>query len=938
MALTPGTRLGVYDVLAAIGEGGMGQVFRARDTKLNREVALKVLPDSFANDPDRLARFTREAQTLASLNHPHIAAIYGLEESAPSAPSTSSGQAGSGQANVVRALVMELVEGDDLSQRIARGAIPLDEALPIARQIAEALEAAHEQGIVHRDLKPANIKVRGDGTVKVLDFGLAKALEPAAASSPEAMNSPTITSPAMTQAGVILGTAAYMSPEQARGKVVDKRADIWAFGCVLFEMLTGTRLFAGDSVPETLGLIFSREPDLTTLPVGTPARVRTLIARCLVKDPRQRLRDIGEARLALEGAFEPAATQSATPAPAARSRAQVVAAVAVSGLMGVLTAAAALWSWAATRTPAPEATMRVSVMVPANRPISIDGSPTRTLALSPDGTQLAYVGTNAAAPADPRGRRTQLLVRSMNTLAVLDLPGTTGARQPFFSPDGQWIGFFTQTGELKKIALAGGNPVTLVEQINGSGLGFGVWTAEGAIVFGTINSGLRRVSAEGGAVTDLTTIDGAKGEDFHSFPVLTPSSRAVLFSVRSVPGYVFRTEAVTLDTGARRVVVENARALLVLSSGHLVFERGDAILVAPFDTNGLAVTGPAVPLVDAVRRSSEMTSPTPELAASRAGTLAYLPATGAAAAVGLVGPDGTFEALGPPANDAAFPRVSPDGHTIAFLVPRGQDVDVQLYDRLRGSTTKLTQDEAVFGAEWHPDGRSLALATRKKDADGIFLKQLDGQERLLVATPAGVNSLRNAAWSPDGSKLAYTVQTGFLHDIWILTMGDPPVTTPFLSRPASEHSPAFSPDGRWLAYVSDESGRYEVYLQPYPTGERLAVSTGGGNGPVWRRDGKALFYQGLDAGVSKMMAVAVTPDGASLSLGRPTALFDQSVSGVSGAAERYAQSNNVGVAYDVLPDGRFVMVRGADPSGSREFVLVQHWFEELKRLVPVPRR
>jgi len=931
LSLTPGSRLGVYQITAPIGEGGMGQVWRARDTKLNREVALKVLPDSFAHDPERLARFTREAQTLAALNHPHIAAIYGLEES-PSTLSAGSGQAGSGQASVVRALVMELVEGDDLSQRIARGAIPLDEALPIAKQIAEALEAAHEQGIIHRDLKPANIKVRGDGTVKVLDFGLAKALDPAAASSPEAMNSPTITSPAMTQAGMILGTAAYMSPEQARGKPVDKRADIWAFGCVLFEMLTGTRLFAGDSVPETLGLIFSREPDLTTLPTGTPARVRTLIARCLVKDPRQRVRDMGDVRLALDGAFETAVPQPTTPAPAARSRGRVVAAVAFSTL-GALVASAALWSWAAARTPAPEATARVSVMVPANRPISISGSPTRSLALSPDGTQLVYVGANAAAPAD---QRTQLLVRSLDTLAVRDLPGTFGARQPFFSPDGQWVGFFTGTGELKKIALAGGNPVTLVEQINGSGLSFGVWTAEGAIVFGTINSGLRRVTAEGGVVTDLTTLDGAKGEDFHSFPVLTPSSLAVLFSVRSVPGYVFRTEAVTLDTGARRVVVENARALLVLSSGHLVFERGDAILVAPFDPNGLAVTGPAVPLVDAVRRSSEMTIPTPELAASRAGTLAYLPATGAAATVGLVGPDGTFEALGPPANDAAFPRVSPDGHTIAFLVPRGQDVDVQLYDRRRGSMTKLTQDEAVFGAEWHPDGRSLALATRKKDADGIFLKQLDGRERLLVATPAGVNSLRNASWSPDGSKLAYTVQTGLLTDIWMLTMGDPPTTTPFLGRPGSEHSPAFSPDGRWLAYVSDESGRYEVYLQPYPTGERLAVSTGGGSGPVWRRDGKALFYQGLDAGVSKLMAVAVTPDGASLSLGRPTALFDQSVSGVSGAAERYAQSNNVGVAYDVLPDGRFVMVRGADPSGSREFVLVQHWFEELKRLVPVP--
>ncbi len=493
----------------------MGQVWQATDTSLGRQVAIKILPEAFGADPDRLARFEREAKTLASLNHPHIAAIYAVEKSGPS---TSSGQAGSGQA-VVRALVMELVEGDDLSQRIARGAIPLDEALPIAKQIAEALEAAHEQGIIHRDLKPANIKVRSDGTVKVLDFGLAKALDANASSATaEAMNSPTITSPAMTQAGVILGTAAYMSPEQARGKPVDKRADIWAFGCVLFEMLTGTRLFAGDSVPETLGLIFSREPDLPTLPAGTPARVRTLIARCLVRDPRQRLRDIGEARLALEGAFEPAESQPATPAPAERSRARVVAAVAVSGLLGALVAAAAMWSRPAARTPAPEATARVSVMVPANRPISISGSPTRSLALSPDGTQLVYVGTNPDAPADPLGRRTQLLVRSLNTLAVRDLPGTAGARQPFFSPDGQWVGFFTQTGELKKVALAGGTPVTLVEKIEGSGSSFGVWTAQGAIAFGTPSTGLRRVSAEGGAVTELTTLDVANREASHSFP------------------------------------------------------------------------------------------------------------------------------------------------------------------------------------------------------------------------------------------------------------------------------------------------------------------------------------------------------------------------------------------------------------------------------------
>ncbi len=645
---------------------------------------------------------------------------------------------------------------------------------------------------------------------------------------------------------------------------------------------------------------------------------------------------MGDVRLALDGAFETAEPHPATPAPAARARATVVAAVAVSGVLGALIAAAALSSWVTSRAPAPEVTARLSVMVPANRSISIAGSPTRSLALSPDGTQLVYVGTNPDGPADPQGRRTQLMVRSLGTLAVRDLQGTAGARQPFFSSDGQWVGFFTQTGELKKIAIAGGNPVTLVEQIDGSQSSFGVWTAEGAIAFGTPTTGLRRVSAEGGAVTDLTTLDVANRETSHSFPVLTPPGRAVLFAVRT--GSIgFRTEAVMLDSGARHQVVENARPLLVLSSGHFAFERDGQVLVAPFDLDGLAVTGPAVPLVDAVRRSATSATilPTAELAASKSGTLAYVPAIDAAAALGLVRSDGTFETLGPPPGDVSRPRVSPDGHAIAFLADRGQGLDVMVFDRRRGSTTRVTQDEVAYGVAWHPDGRSLAVAHPTKDSVGIFLRSLDGRERLLATVPPGA-FIRSLAWSPDGSTLAYTVQTGFLHDIWMLTMGDPPTTTPFLGRPASEHSPAFSPDGQWLAYASDESGRYEIYLQPYPTGERLAVSTGGGNGPVWRRDGKALFYQGVDSGVLKMMAVTVTPDGASLSLGRPSALFDQRLPGGAGASEQYVQSGNTGVAYDVLPDGRFVMVRGADPSGSREFVLVQHWFEELKRLVPVP--
>jgi Tol biopolymer transport system component len=923
LALPPGTRLGIFEITAKIGEGGMGQVYRATDTRLKREVAIKILPPSLAADRERLTRFQREAEVLASLNHPNIAAIYGIEETGD-----------------VFALVMELVEGEDLSQRIARGAIPLDEALPFARQIAEALEAAHEQGIIHRDLKPANIKVRADGTVKVLDFGLAKPMGPAAGSRSGVSTLPTITSPEMTRAGAILGTVAYMSPEQAKGRIVDKRTDVWAFGAVLFEMLTGSQAFVGDGMSDTLANILKSEPDWTRLPADVSPRVRLALRACLQKDQKQRMADVQSVRLALDGAFETAAPLATAPTPEPRSRARVFVAVAVSGLAGALVAAAALWSTAG-RAPASETPIRTSVVLPANRPVSMVGAPTRALALSPDGTQLVYVGTNLDAPVDQPGGREQLHLRSLGTLAVRDLPATLGANQPFFSPDGQWVGFFTGdnasgAGALKKIALAGGNPITLVEKINGSAASFGVWAEDGTIIFGTISSGLRRVSAEGGAATALTTLDAAKGEQWHSFPALTPSSRAVLFTVRSSPGLTFGIDAVMLATGARRVVLENARMPFVMRSGHLLFQRDEAILNAPFDLERLTVTGPAVPLVDAVRRDSLTASafPVAVLAVSQSGTLGYLPDTDTATALGMVRQDGGFEPLGPPPANFNLPRMSLDGHSVAFIVHRGQDSEVHVYDRLRGGITKLTQDEFDVGLAWHPDGRSLAIAARKKDVAGIFLKHLDGRERLLVATPPGATYLRNVAWSPDGTRLAYTVQTGLLHDIWVLTMGEPPTTQPFLTSAASEYSPTFSPDGRWLAYQSDESGRFEVYVQAYPKGERIAVSTGGGNGPVWRRDGKALFFEGLSGGIPKMMAVAVAPDGATLQLGQPMPLFDLRAPGPTGAIMQYSHSTNIGAKYDILPDGRFLMIRGPDPTGTREIVLVQHWFDELKRLVP----
>ncbi|MEQ1760599.1 MAG: protein kinase [Vicinamibacterales bacterium] len=915
MALTPGTRLGPYEVVAQIGVGGMGEVYRATDTKLKRQVAIKVLPQSLATDAERLARFQREAEVLASLNHPNIAHIYGLED-----------------ADGTKALVMELVEGPTLDDRIAQGAIPVDEALPIAKQIAEALEAAHEQGIIHRDLKPANIKVRADGTVKVLDFGLAKAMEPPGTMSPSVSQAPTITTPAMmTGVGMILGTAAYMSPEQARGRAVDKRADIWAFGAVLFEMLTGQRAFGGDDVSEVLSRVLQREPEWTTLPSGLSPTLIVYLKRCLHRDLKQRIGDIHDVRLALEGAFETAAPQTATqaaPAPASKLPWAVAAGLAVL----LVVASGALWR--ATQPTAAAATTRVSITVPANRPVSLEGYPKRSLAISPDGTQVVYVSTNLDAPANRPGGPGQLQLRSLASLAVRDLPGTTGANQPFFSPDGQWVAFFTSTGELKKISLAGGDPVTLAQKINGSGVSFGVWTEDNNIILGKNSvSGLLRVSAEGGEPTDLTTFD-AGDELAHTFPTLVPSSRAVLFTVRTT-GNAHRIESVMPDSGTRSVVLENARVPVVLSSGHLLFQRDETVLIAPFDATRLSVTGPAVPLIDRIR-SDSLVSPYPaaELAVSRNGTLAYLPAADTAGALDLVGRNGAFQRLGPPPNNFARPRVSPDGRAIAYMVANGQDSEVYLYDVLRGSTTKVTQDSRDDGFAWHPDGRSLAISSTRKDAAGIFLKSLGGGERLLVPLPAGVSSIRNFSWAPDGTQLAYTVQTALQHDIWVLTMSETPTSQAFLKSAASEHSPTFSPDGRWLAYVSDESGRTEVYVQKYPQGERLAVSIDGGVDPVWRRDGKELYFQGQVDGVPKMIAVTVTPDGASLRLAKPVPLFGLRVTGPTGVVEQYARGGNGGAGYDVLPDGRFVMNRRPDPTGTREIVVVQNFFEELKRLVP----
>ena len=561
-ALSPGTRLGPYHVNSPLGAGGMGEVYRARDTRLGRDVALKILPQAFASDPDRLMRFEREARTLASLNHPRIASIYGLEEATG--------------ADGVRALVMELVEGEDLSERIARGPIPFDEALPIALQIAEALEAAHEVAIIHRDLKPANIKVRPDGTVKVLDFGLAKALEPGlhgmetadGSGAPADVSPPTITSPAMTMRGVVLGTAAYMAPEQARGRAVDRRADIWAFGAVIYEMLTARRAFAGEDVTDTLASVLRTEPDYSALSVDVPGPMRSLVRRCLTKDVRQRPRDIGDIRIQLDelrnGTGVLPDPGVATPAFAKASPPRWLLAIAATAVVAAL---AGLAAWSRPR--------------PATAPVMFRGTvdleiPGQTWTGMGPGAIISPDGTTLAVAVDEPGKPNRIFVRRLDQATAALIPGTDGARNPFFSRDGAWVGFFSD-GKLKKISISGGSPITLADAPEDRG---GTWAEDGTIVFApTGRSPLRRVSQDGGAVTDFTQlIDGDNG---HRFPQMLPGGRGVIYSLMRA-----NTQSIVVQpsgSGARKVLQEQASSPHYLASGHVVFVRDSTVHAAPFD-------------------------------------------------------------------------------------------------------------------------------------------------------------------------------------------------------------------------------------------------------------------------------------------------------------------------------------------------------------------
>jgi serine/threonine-protein kinase len=893
-----------YRILAKIGAGGMGEVYRATDTRLNRDVAIKVLPEALARDGDRMARFEREAKVLASLNHPNIASIYGLEES-----------------NGARALVMELVEGPTLAERIEQGPLALDETLPIAKQIAEALEYAHERGIIHRDLKPSNVKVTPDGQVKVLDFGLAKALE-GESSEEELQNSPTVSAVA-TRMGVLLGTAAYMSPEQARGKRVDLRTDIWAFGCVLYEMLVGRDAFGGETTSDILACVIRAEPDWSLLPASVPPRVRELLRRCLQKDPKQRLRDIGEARIAIEETLTGSSGKAAAGDSLARKTpAGVTWAIGAAGLaIGALGAA-----WIASNlrpTPARPAVSRFSFAFtpPEDQPAVSSGYPLTdypVVALSRDGTEIAYVGRS--------GDTTQIFLRRLDRLDSQPLAGTVNATSPFFSPDGEWVAFFAD-GKLKKVSVHGGDATTLCDApVNRSGS----WGPDNEIVFATIFSGVMRVSANGGPPETLNAPDGSKGELSYRWPEILPAGNAVMFVIAGAKDIGFFSESKIaverLDTHERKILPIQGTYPRYSPSGHLVFAREGRLFAAPFDLKRLEVTGAPVPVLDGVK--SILNSGAANFMISETGSLVYVPENSWRREGLLTWVDrrNQFHELAAPARRYGSPHISPDGQRVAISVFSGGKTDVWVYEISYGRLTRLTFDEGSATPVWSPDGKQIVFSTRRGSDTGrgaaIVSKAADGSgaEETLVSGESLIEI--PTSWSPDGNFLAFWNVGPEGRRIWMLPLRGDRKPQAFVQTRFNQQQARFSRDGNWVAYTSDESGRWEVYVQPFPgPGGKWQISRDGGGWPVWSRDGRELFF----ISSNQLMSVEVTTR-PSFSASVPRVVADAPPS----LMPTFASSS----VYDVSPDGqRFLFVKANEEKGPLEEVrVVLNWTEELKQV------
>jgi len=852
-----------YQITEKLGAGGMGEVYRAADTKLGRDVAIKVLPPHFAKDPERLARFEREARVLAQLNHPNIAAIYGIE-----------------QADGVHFLVLEYVPGPTLAELIAKGPLEPQSWLQICNKLVDALEAAHEKSFVHRDLKPANIKVTPDDQVKLLDFGLAKAWTEER--SGDQSQSPTL-SIAATRAGTLLGTAAYMSPEQARGQPVDKRADVWAFGCVLYEMVTSGKAFGGDSIMDIIGAVAGKEPNWAALPAGAPER---MLRRCLEKDPKRRLRDIGDARMLLE---EP------QPAPVAVARAPARR-WGIVPLVAALVAGVAVWL---LKPAPPRAVVRLAVVLPAE--VALRSGARHSVAFSPTGKHIVFAGRAGAA---------QLYLRAIDRAESQPIAGAEGADMPFFSPDGQWIAFFAD-GKLKKVPITGGPPTVLCDAPAPWGAS---WGPDDRILFNpTFGAGLHRVPAAGGKPEVVTTADLKQGPGGHRWPFILPGGKAAVFTINTRAAN-FHIGLVALDTGKWQTLIDNGTQPQYSPSGHLVFQRGDALMAAPFDLARLRVTGQAAPVLERVARNA--VTGAAQFSVSGDGSVVYMAgAAGFGRALVWVNRQGVARPLGDLRRDFREPRLSPDGKRLAATASPD---DIWVYAMTRGVLSRLTfeagEDESPI---WSPDGRRIAFAGDRPKRQ-IFWKPADGSgsEEALATLEQHAHL---SSWSRDGKRIAYAAldpATGW--DIWVLPLEDRK-PQPFLRTPFEEIMPAFSPDGRWLAYNSNESGRPEVYVRPVSgEGGKWQISADGGLEPLWAPNGRELFYRN-----GEQVLAAQVEAGPAFRAGKPRLLFaGPYVSGVTESRSRH---------YDIAPDGReFVMVKET-AEGATQIQVVLNFAEELKR-------
>jgi Tol biopolymer transport system component len=883
--ISPGTRVGPYEVSALLGRGGMGEVYRATDLNLKRAVALKALPSALAADADRLARFQREAEVLASLNHPNIAAVYGFER---------------GQG--VTALVMELVEGPTLAERIAPGPLAIDDALEIARQIAEALGAAHERGIVHRDLKPANVKVRPDGAVKVLDFGLAKALDaPAAAGASQLA---TITTPAMTQAGMILGTAAYMSPEQARGARVDRRADIWALGCVIYEMLTGRRAFEGDTVSDTLAAVLRGEPDWSALPSATPASVRRLLRRSLTKDPNRRLADVVDLRLDIEDAQVPEPALAAAVSP---MRVKWLTAAALAAVVGA-GAAVGTW-WLVKRDPAPPAPVRFGIPQPAG------AADLGSVRVSPDGRTIGFLALTEGA--------NQVWTRSLDSADSRRVEGTDGATTHFWSPDSQSIAF-VRDGRLLVVPVTGG-AIRTIASLPTRGEYYGSWGANGDILLsefsssgsgatraassGTQPNGLLRVRAGGGSPEEFRRPDSARGEAFYLFPNFLPDGNRYIFNIRTTAGR-FATYVASLDSNQVVELPGIESNAIYSTSGHLVFLRNGSLTVQRFDADTLQLVGRAVTVEEAIVPAG---APTARVSAA-GGVVAFVPVAFRNDAR-LVWFDRAGKSLGEAAPPGTYvnPELSKDDRFVAWDEGGGPEGETWVRDLARGLTTRLTSAPGNQGiAQWSPDGSRIAYRSDRDGAVGVLVSRefgVVGDETVLLRASTAVTPFD---WSLDGRYVAY-VQDG---DAWVLEQasGKPIRVTNTLSL---ETNTRVSPDGNWLAYQSNEPGAGrpdEIYLHSIADKRRkLQVSTAGGNVPRWRRDGKELYYLTPDR---TLMAVAVDLSAVQPRIGAPAPLFRTRVAR-GGAAREYAVSS----------DGRFLIGTVDEDRRSPSVIVLLNWLD-----------